>query len=91
MNLGTVIVADDDASIRTVLNHALARAGFLVRTTGNAATLWRWRRNCGAAACASMCTRKRIDWGSSSSTRRAVTCRLSPSLETMNGRGARWP
>ena len=42
MNLGTVIVADDDASIRTVLNHALARAGFLVRTTGNAATLWRW-------------------------------------------------
>lgn len=42
MNLGTVIVADDDASIRTVLNHALARAGFLVRTTGNAATMWRW-------------------------------------------------
>lgn len=42
MNLGTVIVADDDASIRTVLNHALMRAGFLVRTTGNAATLWRW-------------------------------------------------
>ena len=40
--MGTVIVADDDASIRTVLNHALARAGFLVRTTGNAATLWRW-------------------------------------------------
>jgi two-component system nitrogen regulation response regulator GlnG len=42
MNHGTVIVADDDASIRTVLNHALMRAGFLVRTTGNAATLWRW-------------------------------------------------
>ena len=42
MNHGTVIVADDDASIRTVLNHALVRAGFLVRTTGNAATLWRW-------------------------------------------------
>ena len=31
MNLGTVIVADDDASIRTVLNHALARAGFQER------------------------------------------------------------
>jgi two-component system nitrogen regulation response regulator GlnG len=42
MNHGTIIVADDDASIRTVLNHALMRAGFLVRTTGNAATLWRW-------------------------------------------------
>jgi two-component system nitrogen regulation response regulator GlnG len=42
MNQGTIIVADDDASIRTVLNHALMRAGFLVRTTGNAATLWRW-------------------------------------------------
>jgi two-component system nitrogen regulation response regulator GlnG len=42
MNHGTVIVADDDASIRTVLNHALVRAGFLVRTTGNASTLWRW-------------------------------------------------
>ncbi len=42
MNAGTVIVADDDAAIRTVLNQALGRAGYLVRTTGNAATLWRW-------------------------------------------------
>ena len=42
MNHGTVIVADDDAAIRTVLNQALGRAGYLVRTTGNAATLWRW-------------------------------------------------
>ena len=33
---------DDDAAIRTVLNQALGRAGYLVRTTGNAATLWRW-------------------------------------------------
>ena len=38
----TILVADDDAAIRTVLNHALGRAGFEVRTTGNAATLWRW-------------------------------------------------
>ena len=42
MNAGTIIVADDDAAIRTVLNQALGRAGYLVRTTGNAATLWRW-------------------------------------------------
>jgi two-component system nitrogen regulation response regulator GlnG len=42
VNHGTVIVADDDAAIRTVLHQALGRAGYLVRTTGNAATLWRW-------------------------------------------------
>lgn len=38
----TVLVADDDSAIRTVLNQALARAGYSVRSTGNAATLWRW-------------------------------------------------
>lgn len=38
----TVIVADDDLSIRTVLTHALGRQGFRVRATGNAATLWKW-------------------------------------------------
>ncbi|MDP6841155.1 MAG: nitrogen regulation protein NR(I) [Rhodospirillales bacterium] len=37
-----VLVADDDAAIRTVLNQALGRAGYDVRTTGNAATLWKW-------------------------------------------------
>ncbi len=37
-----VLVADDDAAIRTVLSHALGRAGYDVRTCGNAATLWRW-------------------------------------------------
>ena len=36
----TVLVADDDQAIRTVLSHALGRAGFDVRTTGNASTLW---------------------------------------------------
>ena len=39
---GTILVCDDDAAIRTVLNQALARAGYDVRTTANAAGLWRW-------------------------------------------------
>ena len=38
----TVLVADDDRSIRTVLTQALGRAGYQVRSTGHAATLWRW-------------------------------------------------
>ena len=42
MPTGSILVADDDAAIRTVLNQALSRAGYEVRTTGNAATLWRW-------------------------------------------------
>src|SRR5947208_1989301 len=39
---GSILVADDDTAIRTVLNQALSRAGYEVRLTGNAATLWRW-------------------------------------------------
>ena len=39
---GTILIADDDSAIRTVLNQALARAGYAPRATGNAATLWRW-------------------------------------------------
>jgi two-component system, NtrC family, nitrogen regulation response regulator GlnG len=42
MPLGNILVADDDAAIRTVLNQALSRAGYNVRLTSNAATLWRW-------------------------------------------------
>ncbi|SER31711.1 nitrogen metabolism transcriptional regulator, NtrC, Fis family [Faunimonas pinastri] len=42
MSNGTILVADDDAAIRTVLNQALSRAGYSVRLTSNAATLWRW-------------------------------------------------
>jgi len=42
MARGTVLIADDDSAIRTVLNQALARAGYIPRATGNAATLWRW-------------------------------------------------
>ncbi len=42
MTKATILVADDDRGIRTVLSQALARAGHEVRTTGNAATLWKW-------------------------------------------------
>src|SRR5271167_3047103 len=42
MTLPTVLIADDDRSIRTVLTQALGRSGYQVRTTSNAATLWRW-------------------------------------------------
>ncbi|MBV1693530.1 MAG: nitrogen regulation protein NR(I) [Hyphomicrobiales bacterium] len=42
MARGTILIADDDSAIRTVLNQALVRAGYLPRATGNAATLWRW-------------------------------------------------
>jgi two-component system nitrogen regulation response regulator GlnG len=42
MPAGHILVADDDAAIRTVLNQALSRAGYDVRSTSNAATLWRW-------------------------------------------------
>jgi two-component system nitrogen regulation response regulator GlnG len=37
-----ILVADDDRAIRTVLEQALSRGGYEVRSTGNAATLWRW-------------------------------------------------
>jgi two-component system nitrogen regulation response regulator GlnG len=42
MPAGTILIADDDAAVRTVLNQALGRAGYDVRTTGTAAGLWRW-------------------------------------------------
>ncbi|HWI26143.1 MAG TPA: nitrogen regulation protein NR(I) [Stellaceae bacterium] len=42
MNASTILIADDDRAIRTVLSQALGRLGHDVRTTGNAATLWRW-------------------------------------------------
>ncbi|MYE00339.1 MAG: nitrogen regulation protein NR(I) [Alphaproteobacteria bacterium] len=38
----TVLVADDDRAVRTVLSHALGRAGYEVKATSNAATLWHW-------------------------------------------------
>ena len=42
MSLGTVLLADDDRAIRTVLTQALTRAGCRVRATGSFNTLWRW-------------------------------------------------
>jgi two-component system nitrogen regulation response regulator GlnG len=38
----TVLLADDDAAIRMVLNQALSRAGYEVRPTGNISTMWNW-------------------------------------------------
>jgi two-component system, NtrC family, nitrogen regulation response regulator GlnG len=42
MSARTVLIADDDSTIRTVLSQALNRAGFSVRSTGTAGALWRW-------------------------------------------------
>jgi two-component system nitrogen regulation response regulator GlnG len=42
MPVGQILVADDDAGIRTVLNQALSRAGYEVRSTGTVAGLWSW-------------------------------------------------
>ena len=42
MNRSTILVADDDAAIRTVIVQALTRAGYDVHAAGNAATLWQW-------------------------------------------------
>ncbi|MBV9992460.1 MAG: nitrogen regulation protein NR(I) [Alphaproteobacteria bacterium] len=41
MPQGTILIADDDSAIRTVLSQALGRAGYDVRTTSTAAGLWR--------------------------------------------------
>ena len=38
----TILVADDDQAIRTVLSQALGRQGHRVRAASNAATLWNW-------------------------------------------------
>ena len=42
MGQSTILIADDDRAIRTVLAQALGRLGHDVRTTGHAATLGRW-------------------------------------------------
>jgi two-component system nitrogen regulation response regulator GlnG len=41
----TILVADDDAAIRTVVTQALSRAGYDVRATGTASSLWHWVSN----------------------------------------------
>ncbi|MCX8135139.1 MAG: nitrogen regulation protein NR(I) [Roseococcus sp.] len=38
----SILIADDDRAIRTVLSQALSRAGYTVRATSSASTLWRW-------------------------------------------------
>jgi len=38
----TILVADDDRSIRTVLHQAMARLGYQVQVTSTIATLWKW-------------------------------------------------
>ncbi len=45
MSKGTILVADDDTAIRTVITQALGRAEYEVKATSNAATLWRWVSN----------------------------------------------
>ena len=42
MSRKTILIADDDAAIRTVLTQALNRADYDVRAAANAATLWHW-------------------------------------------------
>src|SRR5487761_1387370 len=42
MASGHIRIADDDSAIRTVLSQALSRAGYEVRATATAASLWRW-------------------------------------------------
>ncbi len=42
MTPSTILLADDDDAIRTVLHKALIRAGYDVRMTSNVTTLWKW-------------------------------------------------
>ena len=42
MTPATILIADDDRAIRTVVSQALGRAGYGVKATAHAATLWRW-------------------------------------------------
>jgi two-component system nitrogen regulation response regulator GlnG len=42
MTTGKILIADDDRSIRMVLDQALGRAGHEVRATDNGSTLWQW-------------------------------------------------
>ena len=41
-NSASILVADDDSAIRTVLTQALSRLGHHVKATGTAAGLWSW-------------------------------------------------
>ena len=43
----TILIADDDHAIRTVLHQALSRAGYEVRATGNASIVEMGKRRGG--------------------------------------------
>ncbi|TNE42652.1 MAG: nitrogen regulation protein NR(I) [Alphaproteobacteria bacterium] len=45
MSTQTILVADDDPAIRTVLSQALGRQGYAVKCASNVATLWNWIEN----------------------------------------------
>ena len=38
----SILLADDDLAIRTVLTQALLRLGYEVKSTGTASSLWKW-------------------------------------------------
>jgi two-component system nitrogen regulation response regulator GlnG len=38
----TVLIAEDDAAMRTVVSRALSRQGYRVQATSVASALWRW-------------------------------------------------
>ncbi|MET4807968.1 nitrogen regulation protein NR(I) [Limibacillus sp. MBR-115] len=42
MTGATILLADDDKAIRTVLSQALSRQGYDVRATGSGLALWQW-------------------------------------------------
>ncbi|WP_417429409.1 nitrogen regulation protein NR(I) [Kiloniella sp.] len=42
MSDATILIADDDQAIRTVLTHALGREGYRVQAASSAASLWQW-------------------------------------------------
>ena len=38
----TILIADDDRSMRMVLEQALSRSGYIVRSTPSGRSLWDW-------------------------------------------------
>ena len=50
-----VLVAEDDKSVRLVVQQALARQGYTVQSSGTAAGLWKlvevWQRGCADHRC----------------------------------------
>ena len=79
----TILIADDDRAIRTVLSQALSRAGYNVRATSSAATST-WARISGPA---SNWTKKVVLGRASSTTPsvRMVSCVVSSSRRGLGG------